>query len=408
MNILIIGANFSNKGAEAMMLTVKQEIEERVSTAKIYMLCRYYEKELAEGMGIVPIYHQYNNVSKIVRSLMYRFRGKLYKMIHHKDRPYVFDFPFRAIRHKIKNIDIVVDVSGFAYADSWGAPMILETVKLQNFYKKDNVSFYFMPQAWGSFNDPAVAGAARTMLSGAKKFYARDSVSRQHLASVLGVEQTKIAMVHDIVFAYEAEQKKEKVFAKVGHRPSDKLLVGISPNLRVYEKVEGKNEKNAYVKLLLDLANYCINHLDADVIFIPNEMFPDGVKAKDDRYLCSLLADLVDSPERCTVIKEFCSAGEIKTLISSVDILLSSRFHALIFGFLHAKPVMAVSWSHKYSELFKLFDLEDFVLESTELDTGAAIALLERLMSEKEEISYRINARLPQLKQNVKKVFDLT
>ena len=103
---------------------------------------------------------------------------------------------------------------------------------------------------------------------------------------------------------------------------------------------------------------------------------------------------------------QYYSAVEVAKIIGSVDILISSRFHALIFGFLHEKPVMAISWSHKYRELFSLFDLEDFVLESNDMEQDDAIRLLSRLMTEQESIEKKIKTSLPGLKIKAGEMFD--
>jgi len=158
--------------------------------------------------------------------------------------------------------------------------------------------------------------------------------------------------------------------------------------------------------MLLALANHCVQTLNADVIFIPNEVFPPNVQAKDDRYLCRLLMKFVEVPGRCFFADQYYSAVEVDTIIGSVDILISSRFHALIFGFLHEKPVMAISWSHKYKELFSLFDLEDFVLESNDMEQDDAIRLLSRLVAEKESIEKKIKTSLPGLKRKAREMFD--
>jgi len=407
MDILIIGANFSNKGAEAMMLTVKEQIGLRQKQARFYMLCRGYEKELAEKNGIIPVCNEDSGLKRTIKRFYKRASGKMHKFIFRKNKPYVFEYPFAVLKSKIPNIDMVIDVSGFAYADSWGEPMVQETIKLQKLYKKDKVKFYFMPQAWGSFHKPRVANAVKEMLANANKFYARDLISQKYLSDILLVPTAKVPLMHDIVFAYNADSPEGNNITNTnGYKAGSKPLIGISPNLRVYEKSPGVDKDNVYLQLLLSLTNHCIKALDANVIFIPNEVFPPDVETKDDRYLCRLLMALVDSPDRCFFADQYYSAAEISAIIASVDILISSRFHALIFGFLHEKPVMAISWSHKYKELFSLFDLEDFVLESNEVTQDDAIRLLGRLVTEKENTQRKIKANLPGLKAKAKKMFD--
>ena len=116
MNILIIGANFSNKGAEAMMLTVKQQLERIHKEAKFYMICRGYEKTLAEENGIAPVCNQDGELKKKIKRFYKRASGKMHKFFFKEDKPFVFEFPFAVLKTKIPNVDMVVDVSGFGNA----------------------------------------------------------------------------------------------------------------------------------------------------------------------------------------------------------------------------------------------------------------------------------------------------
>ena len=108
MNILIIGANFSNKGAEAMMLTVKQQLELRYKDARFYMLCRGYEESLAEKNGIVPVCNQDNGLKMKIKKFYKRATGKVHKFIYKEDKPFVFDFPFGELKTKIPKIDMMI------------------------------------------------------------------------------------------------------------------------------------------------------------------------------------------------------------------------------------------------------------------------------------------------------------
>lgn len=404
---MIIGANFSNKGAEAMMKTVKQQVEHRFGQVMCYMVCRPYEEDLAVQAGFVPVFRkQPPAVVAALRSLEYRVRGKLYKLVHGRNKPWYFPFPFSEIKKIIGQLDAVIDVSGFAYADSWGRPMIAETTKLVEWCTRSRVMFYFLPQAWGSFEQTEVANAAKRMLTAADGFYTRDEVSRQHVAKVLGRNTSEIPIFPDIAFSFNGVDRENSARSQK-YKKSGRLLFGISPNLRVYERHAGKGADNGYVQLLLEVSRYCMKNLDADIVFIPNEIFPDNAEHIDDRYLCNLLYDELGRPTQCHVITRYASAEEIKSYIGEVDALISSRFHALIFGLLQRKPVLAISWSHKYRELFGLFGLEEFVNESSSIhDHHVILNQVEKLVSERSEFEARIDARLPILRSRVDSLFE--
>ncbi len=412
VNVLIVGANFINKGAEAMLKTVQQELGRKYSNANFYMISRDKEENLAKENNFIPVFDESSALKKSIDTFKWRAKGKLHKIIFGKNQPYVFPFPFKEITKKLNTLDVVVDISGFAYADSWGKPMIAETTKLIKLCKKHfNAKFYFFPQAWGSFDNPVVADAAREMLQLADHFYARDVVSQAFLAKVLGKEAHEIPLLHDIAFSYEGSKtiQPQKLLKSIGYSKSGRKLIGISPNMRVYEKLEGSGKENKYIQILLALSQYCMHTLNADILLVPNEIIPDTFsekeRANDDRRICQMLNEMINDPERCYLVDKYRSSEEIMAFVSQVDLLVSSRFHALIFGLHHAIPVMAISWSHKYKELFSLFGLDEFVLEWDAMNEDSAIALLKKLDVRQEEIRKKISAELPQLKSKADEMF---
>jgi len=404
--ILIIGANFSNKGAEAMLKTVREQFIAQHGDVACYMLCRNYERDLAIKNEFIPVCRK--RQSRLVRKLKsysYRAKSKIYRFIYGKNKPWYFAFPFEEIHRVIGELDAVLDVSGFAYADSWGAPMIRETNRLVDMCKARGVRFYFLPQAWGSFEQPEVARSLRKMLPKADKYYARDVVSRRHIAGALGVDDAVVPIAHDIVFSFRGNHSTGHVNGKL-KRTGNRMLIGISPNLRVYEKAVGVDLENQYSQLLIKIIRYCVEKLNADVLLIPNETFPHQTTQRDDRYLCRLLYDHINQSDRCLIVDRYASAEEIKSYIGQLDVLVGSRFHALIFGFLQAVPVMAISWSHKYRELFALFEMEEFVLESDAInDISVVLAKLEYLITERKNVKERITKKLPALESDIDGLF---
>src|SRR5690606_23202528 len=111
--ILIIGANFSNKGAEAMMKTVRQQFIRLYGDVTCYLLCRDYEETLAESEGFIPLFEQASVSKKQWDVFWYRVSGKLYKLVTGSTKPWYFPFPFPEIKRVINQLDAIIDVSGY-------------------------------------------------------------------------------------------------------------------------------------------------------------------------------------------------------------------------------------------------------------------------------------------------------
>lgn len=403
---ILVGGNFINKGAEAMLKTVKHKILERHPNAKIYAICHQEEREIATKQGFFPLTDTTPKALKKGINLTKRIINKVGTILGKESEPYADYSPMSEIE-KVTNLTAAIDVSGFAYGDKRGYIQPLETQKIIDFCKRNNAPYIFMPQAWGSFKDKKVAENSYKMIKSASAFFTRDHVSRKYVADLLHVKEEEVPLLPDIAFHFPIPTiDGADILKKNGIiRDKKKMLVGISPNMRVYERMEGKGADNEYVK------NFCsiIKTLSQQfqILLIPNEIRPLEIDSNDDQFLCKTIYNALENKDNCNYIDGYYSAEEIKALIKQTDIIIASRFHSLVFALSLSIPCMAISWSHKYRELFKLFGLEEFVLEDKGLDTGKILETFNKLVSQKEAISDKINATLPKLKDANKHVFDL-
>ncbi|MCH8486172.1 MAG: polysaccharide pyruvyl transferase family protein [Candidatus Cyclonatronum sp.] len=400
-SFLIVGANFTNKGAEAMLKTVQHQILQRYDNAVIYAICHENEAELASTQGIVPLYVDRSSLSVFLGKVA----GKLRKIFRLKSKPYADYTPVEKLS-QIKNLKTAIDASGFAYGDKGGYIQPLETMKVMDYCEMVDAPYIFMPQAWGSFKDHQVAENCRKMLTRTDTFFARDEVSRTYLANLLLKPAKEVYLLPDIAFHFPIPTLDgNEILKSCGYEnPLDRPVLGISPNMRIYEKYPERGRENEYLKLLLDVIESLKNSYH--IVLIPNEIRPEGSADRDDAYLCKTLYDAISGQENITLISGYRSAEEIKAVIRETDLLIASRFHSLIFALSLGIACMAISWSHKYRELFALFELEHFVVEHKDMNAQYVLQLFGELESSKNEIEAKINKTLPELKAKNAGVFD--
>ena len=214
-------------------------------------------------------------------------------------------------------------------------------------------------------------------------FYSRDKQSSIHLENILNKAPNSILPQPDIVFGFQggtAEQGKD-VLRRMGCSMT-RPIIGVSPNVRVYERTTGKGTENKYLKTLISLICHCIKKYEVDIVLLANDIRKDGI---DDRYLCSLIAAAINQNERCFMTRETLTSEEIIALISQFKLIVSSRYHSLIFAFSQGIPAIALSWSHKYRELFLLFDMAENVLEYTDINLDKLISVLEHTLKMKQK-----------------------
>jgi colanic acid/amylovoran biosynthesis protein len=104
--------------------------------------------------------------------------------------------------------------------------------------------------------------------------------------------------------------------------------------------------------------------------------------------------------------REPLSAESTKALIGRFEFLIGSRFHSLVFGLSQGIPALAISWSHKYRELFAQFEMEDYVQECQEIDADELVIKFEKVWSERHKLRSIIFDKTNQFRVELNALFD--
>lgn len=412
MKILIRGAGFENKGAEAMMRVVQREIGRRLSSVSFHSGVFLRERSFAYQSGFVPLFYAPSSRMQLLRKLPFLPRIPEYLLA--RKNP---DFS-QAIKTNTKaayeinaigSIDAVIDVSGFAYSDScaWGKDAVKVTQAWTEYCHVKNKPYIFMSQAWGPFDKPEIAGPTRTICEKSSLLISRDDESTKYLAKLQNVHSSSIRQAPDIAFCFGgAPPEVGRTIIRGLGLSEDRPIIGVVPNMRVYERLPGVGADNQYVKLLISLVDHCTAKLGAKVLLMPNEIKVSGAHGPDDRFLCCLVASQIKNAEHCCAVRDYYPAETVKSILGQLDMLISSRFHSLVFALSEGVPVLALGWSHKYQELLRPFDLEKFVVDHDQLEVEGVITLIEEAWEIKEKTSKRIRAVVPDLQFKVDALFD--
>lgn len=370
MNILIRQGGFENKGAEAMLRTVQQEVGKRIPGSRFFM-------EVQPGL----------------RSF---FENKDIELLSTSDGG------------RYRDIDALIDISGFALGDAWAG--------MVPFYEYHNSLFeafgkpvIFLPQAFGAFLQDGVRKVAIKALNLCDFAYARDQRSHAYLLDLEGVPQEKIGLAPDIAFNFTPAPQKETdaLLQEKGWKPGERPWIGIIPNMRVYERVEGQGAENRYVKLLLHVAKHFIEQLGCNVILMPHEIrFVVNEKIRDDRYLIGLLADYLGHPEHVLALTGQYSAEYLKAVVGRMHMVVGSRYHGIIAALSQYIPSVILGWSHKYNELAKEAGIERYVIDYTQLSEEGFLEIVQEAWEGREAIAKILKKTIPVLKEKSQVAID--
>lgn len=388
MKVLIVNGGFRNKGAEAMLATLAACLRERFSGCALYHPCsnRSWENRF-RTLGVTPITPR----PQVSRSKRWLELAKGFVPLRLPKRGYLPGGIWQ-------EIDAVLDIAGFKSGDKWGVDGAngrwWRCLQLQLL----GVPFVYLPQAWGTFRDPRIWLLTRLMLRDADLVYARDERSYQCLQRLMVLPPSRLRLAADIALNFKGEPKEvgagmlEGLGVSVGGAP----IVGITPNMQVYGRVAGRGLRNKYVAILAAACRRLITESDVQVVVIPHSIRKGA--DDDDRYIGRLLTEAVGSGRLYAITRDY-TAAELKSVIECLDYLVASRFHTIIAAFSLRIPVVALGWSHKYRELLRSTELEEYAVGIQELG-ASTVELVMESWRRRDELKEQLVRHVPALEKS--------
>ena len=370
--VCIVGGGFSNKGAEAMVLTIADALRRQMPGISVYAEVPGRDFAQACAGGVLP-----------VRSDRSKFLG-----LGLIDKIRVTRLHNTALA--------LIDVGGYQFGDPWKAQSALRKAAIVEQYVRRGSPVFFMPQAWGPFSSPGMADATRAIIEHATLSYVRDRTSMQAVEGLMGKGHAKVCFAHDIAWNFQGADLSvgRRMIRDSGLLPEGgSILVGITPNRQVYQRAEGQEQDNTYVRLMRGIITYLCSAHGARVVLIGHEIRPDNSKVKDDRTLCNCLLYSVDRSLPVAHVDKVLSAAEVKSVLGNCDLVLSSRYHGLIAALSQSIPVATVGWSHKYDELMSEIGLTSNIIPlsgTTDEVTRIINSIVESLPRVRQALPSRI------------------
>lgn len=358
MMVEVKGIGLPNRGAELMLLALVEQFKSRGIDANF----------VVEPLGDYKTRTKYNLFQKS------RFFGKGYN----------FGWPFslfpRIIREKYgivnkDEIDLVIDASGFAYGDKWGAKLINDRLgKEIDYFKSKNVKVILLPQAFGSFENKSVAQVSKKIFEKVDVLMARDDVSFKYVKELGNFENlTQFPDFTNLVKPVEV--------------PKYEHLKGRACVIPNFQMIKRGSAGEKYTKTLA-AAIENLELLNNKPYLLIHEGARDLELAQSVNKLLKTPVEIIDPQD----------ALEIKSIISQASILIGSRFHGIVSALSTGVPVIAMGWSHKYEMLLQEYGVRELLVE---VDTESVNTLTSKIIEDetyRTDCLSRINASSKKLK----------
>ena len=343
MKIVLTGVETNNKGAELMLYAILQEIERKWPETEVYS----EPEAVPQGLDYVRtnVKLRYWPLSDFERRL------HLNGMLRRLHLPLIKD-------RKAVKADFLLDGSGFCFSDQcgmWGRKADWWEALLKR-QQKHGARIVFLPQAFGPIEKEDTKAVIRVLSRYATCLMPREKVSYDYLEKTGLVNMQKVKIYMDFtslvegVFPTKYENLRNGICIIPNMRMIDKGGVSMDDYLVFLAAIIEEGQKSDHIVYLLNhegrkdewLAHECTRRLNNSIEVVSNV-----------------------------------NALEVKGLIASSYLVITSRFHGLASALNSCVPSLATSWSHKYSELFMNYGLNGCIMPLN--DNEKAISMVKDL-----------------------------
>ena len=380
--VLLSGVETENKGAELMLYAIIQELERRHPEANVYI-----EKQcVKQGLRYIksPI-----NIQFIVTTGVMNLFSKAH-ILGILNRFGLYWSKLDTIS-AIGNVDLYLDGSGLLFSDQRKRSKQTNSIlghRLKHLHKSGSRIVY-LPQAFGPIQMQETKEAVRLLDKYADLVFAREKVSFDYLSPHIK-NRNKFHISTDFTSLVSGIMPKQYEYLRDA--------VCVIPNERMISK--GVVSKGAYLNLLSNIVEACL--AQGKKVYMLNH---EGKKDEELAYDCkkNISSDI-------SVVSGL-NALEVKGLIASSYLVISSRFHGLASSLNSCVPCLATSWNHKYEELYKDFGVDSCVLPLD--DNERAIKMVQEMLDPtmntktREKLDYARLSINSQVKKMWEQIWDL-
>ena len=367
--IQIRGTGFDNKGAELMLYAVLEKMKYEFPEAEFAMEPKtpYFKRAELHFYQIAQLRFRGFELGILAKLIPARIRERYGIVL-------------------IKEVDIVIDASGFQYTDQWGTNSCLELADSCKRWKKNGTKVILLPQAFGPYKIKSNQKSIKIALNHADLVFAREKISYDYLVDIAGeCPNLKIAPDFTNLIEHIAPENFD----------NESNHFCIVPNYRMVDKTN-KKDSESYLPFMTEVTRYAYEKGQKPFILVHGDI--------NDLILAEKIRDAVNT--NIQIIKET-NPLKIKGILGTSSATVGSRFHGLVSALSQGIPALGVGWSHKYQMLF-----EDYGFSEGLLDLHMPIDELHKKMdllfnvTTKEKIVRMIKKNNENQEQQARKMWD--
>ncbi len=297
----------------------------------------------------------------------------------------VREMTVKEVKEVITKLDLLILGGGGILYDAHAKTYLREV----SIAKENDVPVMVYAISAGPLTDPSVQSLVKKTLNNVNIITVRERGAQRLLESI-GVTK-EIIVTADPALLMTPEPLPEEVLVRE-QLDKQKKLVGMS--VREPGAAAPDLDQKKYHALLANAADFIVDRLNADVIFIPMEH-----NKMDLQHSHAVLSKML-KPQNAWVLKGDYSPGQLLSIMSKLDFAVGMRLHFLIFAALQKIPFVALPYSSKVEGF--LDDLEIRMPPIELVNEGRLIAHIDYFWDAKKELKDQIKAKLPDIQNKAK------
>lgn len=394
-NFMITGANFRNKGAQAMLFVTVSELRQRYPDCEIFFATgedlnvdeyqfktikyKYRLKQIALG-GFMGIRQLFTSILADLAKIVIRYPEK--------------KGGYFTLKKMLPQMDLIIDISGFSLGDQWnrqGQEEYLDNIRLA---KKYGVKMVLMPQSFGPFHydsdQQALHEEIRELLQYPSVVYAREQEGAKLLKEYYHLKNVRQSP--DLVL----QNKKidiDKVFVgePVINIPDDILpdSVAIVPNKKCFQHGEKETLLSLYQKLIEMLL-----HSSREVYLLRH--------SNEDLSVCEMIKELFLDNQHVHLLENDFSCLAFDVVIRKFQFTIVSRFHGAVHSYKNCVPCIILGWAVKYQELASYMNQESYAFDirTNNIKDAEILKYTAQMMENYQNEKIQIQKGLAQIQQS--------
>lgn len=401
----LIAATFSgNCGAEMMLSSFIAQIKMRRPQTHFHVFSYYSKADRALVSDPFIRIHDGSPLSLVFVILPFSLVLFLLRLFGLRSVPGWFPERVRALACS----GVFVDIAGESFRDGREPFLAFNMVTLWPAFLL-KIPVHKQAQAIGPLNRPWTRWAAGLTLRACRSVTVRGKISHTYAKRVFD-EESSVQMSSDLGFLHSVCDSPQL--------PSELALVELKTKLRSERKahnsfrltcvpssiscfhaaLRGRNYIRWYSALVRDLCAQ--GH---SIVLLANA----GREGRGRwwyrnhdlpllKQLQNLLRDL--NPEQVVFVHRPLTSAWVRGLIQESDLVLASRFHAMIAALMEDVPAIAMSDLHKYKEVLDDFNLGDYCFDEIKGARTDLMELVTQKLGRSDEARQKIREQMPRVR----------